>query len=156
MSDILSPIERSKRMARIGSKDTRPELQLRQALHARGFRYRLHKKELPGRPDIVFPGRRLAIFVNGCFWHGHRCSIGHVPKSNSEFWRKKIQMNRTRDARNIRKLRAQGWDVINVWECGLQSQKRAAETYSRVEKILARCRHQFAMPAPQPDESGCP
>lgn len=148
MSDILSPDERSKRMARIASKDTRPELQLRQALHARGFRYRLHKKELPGRPDIVFPARRLVIFVNGCFWHGHKCSIGHVPKSNSEFWRKKIQTNRARDARNIRRLRALGWDVINVWECGLQSHGRAAATYSRVERFLGKGRRRTTTPTP--------
>lgn len=139
MADILSTVERSKRMALIGSKHTGPEVQLRKALHARGFRYRLHRKDLPGRPDIVFPGRRLAVFVNGCFWHGHRCPIGHVPKSNSEFWRKKIQANRSRDARNIRKLRSLGWDVTIVWECCLQSQKRATDTYSRVEKILTRC-----------------
>lgn len=138
MVDILSPVERSKRMARIGSKDTGPELKLRLALYSRGHRYRLHRKDLPGRPDIVFLGKRVAVFVNGCFWHGHQCSIGHVPKSNSEFWRKKIQKNRTRDAGNIRKLRELGWKVINVWECGLQSQQRSAATYSRVEQLLSR------------------
>lgn len=138
MVDILSPAERSRRMAQIGSKDTGPELQLRQALHARGFRYRIHRKDLPGRPDIVFPGKQVAIFVNGCFWHGHKCSIGHVPKSNSAFWKKKIQMNRARDARNIRRLRALGWKVINVWECKLQSQKCSSETYNRVERLLSR------------------
>jgi DNA mismatch endonuclease (patch repair protein) len=138
MTDILSPVERSERMARIGSKDTGPELQLRQELHSRGFRYRLHLKELPGRPDIVFPARRIAIFVNGCFWHGHSCAIGHVPKSNSDFWKKKIQSNRSRDARNIRHLRALGWTVINVWECQLSSKGRAAYAYARVEKFLIR------------------
>lgn len=138
MVDTLTKPERSARMARIGSKNTVPELKLRQVLHGQGFRYRLHRKDLPGHPDIVFVGKRVAIFVNGCFWHGHQCAIGHVPKTNSEFWKKKIHVNRARDARNIRKLRALGWKVINVWECGLRSQQCIAFTYRRVEKLLSR------------------
>ncbi|HJV86596.1 MAG TPA: very short patch repair endonuclease [Noviherbaspirillum sp.] len=137
MADTLTPQERSKRMSRIKSKDTQLEMDVRRALYARGLRYTVHDASLPGKPDMVFKGRRLAVFINGCFWHGHRCPIGHVPKSNSSFWKSKIATNRTRDARNIHRLRAMDWTVVSVWECSMQTQARARES---IDKLEARIR----------------
>lgn len=107
-------------MSRIGSKHTKPELVVRSLLHRLGYRYRLHRKELPGRPDIAFIGRKKAIFVHGCFWHGHGCKIGKLPKSNLEFWNPKIERNRQRDRENISKLEQIGWAVEEVWQCELK------------------------------------
>lgn len=108
---------RSANMARIRSKDTKPELLVRQALHRLGFRFRLHVAELPGRPDIVLPRHRKIIEVRGCFWHGHTCIDGRVPKSNQDYWVPKLRRNRTRDSTNTRKLRQLGWSVRSLWEC---------------------------------------
>jgi DNA mismatch endonuclease, patch repair protein len=138
MADILTPAERSTRMSRIKSRDTQLELDVRRSLHARGLRYTVHDRSLPGKPDIVFKGRRLAVFINGCFWHGHRCPIGHVPKSNSSFWKLKITTNRARDARNIRRLRAMDWKVINFWECSMQTQGRARESLDKLEAKIRK------------------
>lgn len=104
-------------MSRIGGKDTAPELVVRRLLHALGYRFRLHRRGLPGTPDIVFPSRRRVIFVNGCFWHGHGCKIGHPPKSRPEFWLPKLERNRSKDARNRRALRNSGWGVLTIWQC---------------------------------------
>lgn len=104
-------------MSRIGSKHTKPELVVRSLLHRLGYRYRLHRKGLPGRPDIAFIGRRKAIFVHGCFWHGHGCKIGKLPKSNLVFWTPKIERNRERDRENRSKLEQIGWAVEEVWQC---------------------------------------
>ncbi|HJW57583.1 MAG TPA: very short patch repair endonuclease [Burkholderiaceae bacterium] len=145
MADILSPQERSQRMARIKSRDTQLEMDVRRALHARGLRYTVHETSLPGKPDMVFKGRRLVVFINGCFWHGHRCPIGHVPKSNSGFWKSKITTNRARDARNIQRLRTMGWKVINVWECSMQTQARARDS---IDKLEARIRKVAPRAAP--------
>jgi DNA mismatch endonuclease (patch repair protein) len=109
--------ERSANMARIRSKDTKPEMLVRRALHRLGFRYRLHVRELPGRPDIVLPKIRKIIEVKGCFWHGHNCIDGRVPKSNQDYWQPKLLRNRTRDKSNARKLRRLGWSVCSLWEC---------------------------------------
>lgn len=131
--DFLSPAERSERMARIRSKDTAPEVALRRALHALGFRFRLHRKDLPGRPDIVLPRHRVVIFVHGCFWHRHvGCGIATTPKSNTTFWVGKFERNVARDARSIELLEALGWRVIVVWECELGSKRKAAEAASRI------------------------
>lgn len=119
--DTISPEERSALMSRIRSKDTKPELVVRRLLHRLGYRYVLHDKRLPGRPDIVFPSRRAVILVDGCFWHGHHCVLASKPKTNSQFWSDKIVGNRNRDARNRRALRAQGWRVLSVWECSTRS-----------------------------------
>jgi DNA mismatch endonuclease (patch repair protein) len=108
-------------MSRVKSRDTTPERVVRGMLHAMGYRYRLHRKDLPGKPDIVFVGRRKAIFVHGCFWHGHKCSKGRLPKSNDEFWRAKIEANRARDARNIDSLAALSWGVLTIWRCELKN-----------------------------------
>ena len=110
--------ERSRVMRAVGSKDTKVEMTVRRLLFSMGYRYRLHKKDLPGKPDIVFQGRRKVIFVHGCFWHGHQCARGNrLPKSNSDYWRKKIAGNISRDNKNLALLREAGWDVLFVWEC---------------------------------------
>ena len=117
MVDNLTPEARSRLMSRIRQKDTRPELVLRKALHAAGLRYVLHPRKLPGRPDIVSPKYRTAVFVHGCFWHGHECRAGRGPSSNTEYWVAKISANRERDAEAASELQAQGWKVVTVWEC---------------------------------------
>lgn len=104
-------------MQAVKTKDTGPEMTVRRTLHSHGYRYRLHQKELPGRPDIVFKSRRKAIFVNGCFWHGHGCSKGKLPKSKLNYWQPKIEQNKARDARNIAELEAAGWKVLVIWQC---------------------------------------
>lgn len=116
----MTSAQRSAHMAKIRSKNTKPEMLLRHALHAFGYRYRLHGGALPGRPDLVFAGRRKVIFVNGCFWHGHDCPIGsRLPKSNTEFWAAKRQRNQERDLSQRSQLTAMGWSYIDVWECDI-------------------------------------
>lgn len=118
MVDIVSPEKRSAMMAAVRTKNTRPELIVRRILHREGLRYRLHRSDLPGAPDLVFPKRRTVIFVHGCFWHGHDgCRYATVPKTRREFWIAKIDANRARDARAVEALRKDGWNVIVVWEC---------------------------------------
>lgn len=118
MADFMSPERRSAHMAKIRSKDTKPEIMLRRVLHRDGLRYRLHDRALPGKPDLVFAGRRKVIFVNGCFWHGHDCPVGsRLPKSNTEFWADKRLRNQERDAVQRRQLLEQGWKYLDVWEC---------------------------------------
>ncbi|MGC2210379.1 MAG: very short patch repair endonuclease [Candidatus Korobacteraceae bacterium] len=117
MADNRTPESRSALMARIGSKNTAPELLVRRLLFAMGYRFRLHRSDLPGKPDIVFVGRRKAIFVHGCFWHAHGCKIGLAPKSHLEFWQPKLKRNCARDLENERALRGQGWDVLTIWQC---------------------------------------
>jgi DNA mismatch endonuclease (patch repair protein) len=107
-------------MSGIKGKTTKPEIIVRKALFKRGFRYRLHSKGLPGKPDLVFPMYRAVIFVNGCFWHGHECHLFKWPKSNPEFWKEKITGNQRRDSKNKKLLEAQGWRVITIWECSLK------------------------------------
>lgn len=118
MSDTLSPAQRSFNMSRIRGRDTSPELVVRSFLHGLGFRYRLHDRRLPGRPDLVFSSRRVAVFVHGCFWHRHaNCRYATTPSSNSAFWAKKFQENVTRDQRARINLEAIGWRVLVIWEC---------------------------------------
>jgi DNA mismatch endonuclease (patch repair protein) len=117
MVDNRSAESRSALMSRIGGKDTAPELAVRSLLHALGYRFRLHRRDLPGTPDIVFPSRRKVIFVNGCFWHAHGCRIGRPPKSRPEFWVPKLERNRLKDVRNRQALRSSGWGVFTVWQC---------------------------------------
>lgn len=107
-------------MAGIGAKNTKPELMVRSAIHSRGFRYSLHSKSLPGKPDLKLNRYNAAIFVNGCFWHGHDCHLFRLPKTRAEFWRAKIHGNRTRDRNNQKMLLAMGWRVLNIWECALK------------------------------------
>lgn len=116
--DSVSSSSRSENMSRIKSSDTQPEIQVRHVLHGLGYRYTLHRRDLPGVPDIVFPSRRKIIFVQGCFWHQHkRCADGRIPKSRVRYWEPKLQRNVERDRRNISKLRRDGWGVMLVWEC---------------------------------------
>lgn len=122
--DPLTPQQRSYNMSRIRGRDTRPELILRRALHAMGFRYRLHAKGLPGRPDIVFPSRRAIIFVHGCFWHGHDCPKGVVPRTNKSFWQEKIATNQARDHAVDAELQGSGWRTLKVWECALRGRTK--------------------------------
>lgn len=114
-------------MARVGSKDTMPEIVVRQLLHAMGYRFRLHRRDLPGTPDVVLPRLGKAIFVHGCFWHGHSgCRLGRLPKSRLEYWGPKIAANRARDARKATALRRAGWSVATVWECETRRPDRLA------------------------------
>lgn len=107
-------------MALIRGRDTRPEMTIRRGLHRLGYRYSLHRKGLPGRPDIVFPGRRKVIFVHGCFWHNHHCRIGHIPGSRTEYWAAKFARNQERDAENARRLAELGWRMLVIWECEIK------------------------------------
>lgn len=121
MVDRLTPERRSWLMSRVRSADTRPEMAVRSALHAIGYRYRLHVKTLPGRPDMVFPARRKVILIHGCFWHGHNCRMGNaVSKTNVAFWEEKLRRNVQRDRRNASALRRLGWSVAIVWECQIK------------------------------------
>ena len=122
-------------MRRVKGANTTPELKVRRALTRLGARYRLHRKDLPGAPDIVLPGRRLALFVHGCFWHGHDCARGaREPKANADYWRAKIGRNRERDAANLAKLADLGWRAETIWECDLKDE---AALEARLRSLLA-------------------
>lgn len=124
MADTHSKETRSFNMSKIGSKNTKPELKVRRYLFSRGFRYRLNVKELPGKPDLILPKYKTAIFVQGCFWHGHKdCRYFVVPKSNEGYWLPKIERNITRDKEAAEKLTGLGWRVLEVWECDLKKDK---------------------------------
>ena len=128
MPDKLTPHQRHRCMSRIRGKDTKPEILIRRGLHARGFRFRLQDRKLPGRPDIVLPKWGVVVMVNGCFWHGHKgCKYATTPKSNVEFWETKIIRNRHRDDVTVAHLEALGWEVITVWECELRGAKGTQE-----------------------------
>lgn len=120
MVDVVDSKRRSEIMASIQSKGMKPEVIVRRLTHAMGYRYRLHRKDLPGKPDLVFPGKSKIIFVHGCFWHHHKassCKIARVPKSNQEYWIPKLRKNVQRDEEQIRELKKSGWDVLVIWEC---------------------------------------
>ena len=133
MTDIEDKEKRSRMMAGIKGKESKPELMIRKALFARGFRYKLHDKSLPGKPDMVFPKYRAVIQVNGCFWHRHDCHIFKWPKSRTEFWKAKITGNVERDRRNINLLEEQGWQVLTIWECSLKG-----KTKEPLDKLIDR------------------
>jgi DNA mismatch endonuclease, patch repair protein len=118
--DHLTKQKRSKLMAKVRRENTAPEMLVREVIWAEGFRYRLHVKKLPGCPDIVLTRLKKAIFVNGCFWHGHFCRRKQMPKTNAQFWLLKIERNKKRDSSNIRKLKRRGWSCLVVWECHLK------------------------------------
>src|SRR5258708_468794 len=124
---------RSKLMAAISSKNTRPELLVRRITHAMGYRYRLHVASLPGKPDLTFPSRRRVIFVHGCFWHQHGCPESHLPRTNSAYWLPKLERNRARDAEHLEALRDAGWKCLIIWECELKDVERIRK---RVAKFL--------------------
>ena len=120
--DYLTPEERSERMRRIRSKDTKPEFKVRRCVHSMGYRYRLHSKILPGHPDLIFASRKKVIFIHGCFWHQHEgCSICHIPKTRHEYWVPKLQRNKERDKINQAKLKELGWRVLVIWECEVKN-----------------------------------
>ena len=121
-------------MSRVGGKNTRPEMIVRRLVHAMGYRYRLHQAQLPGSPDLVFPGRRSVIFVHGCFWHRHdNCKLARMPKSRLEFWEPKLSANKVRDSRKVAELEAASWRVLVLWECELTS---AAELRIKLVRFL--------------------
>jgi DNA mismatch endonuclease (patch repair protein) len=136
LADVFSKKRRSEIMSLIGSKNTKPEVALRKTLHRLGYRFRLHVGKLPGKPDIVLSKYRSAIQVRGCFWHGHTCIDGHIPKSREDYWKPKLLRNSQRDARNDRALRKMGWTVIVVWECKIQSHKGMDREIRRICRIL--------------------
>ena len=134
MTDVYPPDKRSEVMRRVKGRDTGPEMIVRQALTRLGARYRLHRKDLPGAPDVVLAGRRLAIFVHGCFWHGHDCARGaRVPKANRDYWTAKVGRNRARDERNAAALAEEDWRVETIWECELRD---AAALERRLKRVL--------------------
>lgn len=132
--DILTPEQRHRNMSAIRSKDTKPEIAVRSILHNMGYRFRLHRKDLPGTPDIVLPRHMTVVMVYGCFWHRHpKCRCATVPATRPEFWAKKFQQNVERDKRSEKALRAMGWKVIRIWECEIKDMKRLT---SRLKRLL--------------------
>lgn len=134
MPDIVDTATRSRMMAGIKGRNTKPELKIRQALHKAGFRYRLHDKELPGKPDMVFPRYNAVLFINGCFWHQHDCHLFRWPQTRREFWEKKISGNVTNDSKKLHMLRESGQRVGIVWECALKGKTRIPEEVA-VQKL---------------------
>ena len=126
-------MDRSANMRAIRSKDMKPELTVRRLVHSHGYRYRLHRADLPGKPDLVFVSRQKVIFVHGCFWHSHGCKLSHVPKSNRAYWQPKLARNVARDKENQGALAAQGWQSLVIWECELQ---QLAKVRQRVTRFL--------------------
>jgi DNA mismatch endonuclease (patch repair protein) len=124
MADIVSAVKRSQMMAGIKGKNTKPELIVRSLLHNLGFRFRLHDKKLPGKPDIVLPRYKVVVMIHGCFWHGHNCSLFKLPSTNKEFWLTKISSNIARDQRDIENLNLAGWRILTIWECSLRGKTK--------------------------------
>ena len=134
--DILTPEQRSERMSRVRGRDTKPEMLVRRLTHGMGYRYRLHRRGLPGSPDLVFPSRMKVIFVHGCFWHRHldpECKLARLPKSKLDFWGPKLETNRERDERNLVLLAELGWDVLVIWECQTNNRE---ELQARIREFL--------------------
>ncbi len=133
MADRISPEKRSWNMSRIRGKDTKPELRVRSQLHRMGYRFRLHRKDLPGRPDIVLPKYDTVIFVHGCFWHRHKgCRFAYTPKTRVEFWQTKFDLNVRRDRRNEAALRKRGWRIIRIWECRTGDPQKLQQQLARI------------------------
>ena len=129
--DVLTKKQRSYCMSKIRCKDTKPEISVRKIIYNLGYRYRIHKKNLPGRPDIVLSKHKKIIFVNGCWWHRHNCKLGRrTPKSRLSYWLPKLRANKERHIRNVKKLRNQGWKVLNVWECKIKDIERLKKKIS--------------------------
>lgn len=146
MTDKFTPQQRSKIMSKIRSRNTRPELIVRRYLWHAGYRYRLCDRRLPGRPDIVIRRLKVAIFVNGCFWHGHKSHVRSLPQSNEEYWRKKITDNQARDLENGIRLRRMGWTVITIWECELtpRRKERTLEKLAETLRLLSGSGYRYA------------
>ncbi|WNJ21294.1 very short patch repair endonuclease [Pontibacter sp. G13] len=138
MTDKLSPAQRSRLMGKVKRRDTIPELLVRKYLHAAGYRFRVDVAKLPGRPDIVMRKFKTAIFIHGCFWHGHEnCSLFKIPKTRTDWWQAKIDRNRSRDAAAIEALREEGWRVWVIWECELKKRRRGATLHHLLESLVA-------------------
>ncbi len=136
MADVHTPQQRSYNMQQIKGKNTKPEMLVRTFLHANGYRYKLHDKKLPGRPDIVLPKYRTVIFVNGCFWHGHaNCRYFVVPKTRTQWWADKIGRNKANDEKAVKALKKDGWKIINVWECDLKLAKIGKTLITLIKKL---------------------
>ncbi|HVS25776.1 MAG TPA: very short patch repair endonuclease [Burkholderiales bacterium] len=134
MTDKISKERRSANMRAVHSRDTGPEIRVRQIAHGLGYRFRLHRRELPGKPDLAFPGQRKAIFVHGCFWHQHKgCERGSMPQSNVGFWRPKLAHNAARDAKQLTAIKESGWRAMVIWECELKNERRLV---SRLRRFL--------------------
>lgn len=134
--DILTPEQRSERMSKVRGRDTKPEMLVRRLTHSVGYRYRLHRRGLPGSPDLVFPSRMKVIFVHGCFWHQHSgsgCKLSRLPKSKLDFWGPKLETNRERDERNLVLLAELGWDVLVIWECQTNNRE---QLQARIREFL--------------------
>ena len=134
MVDKLTPEERSINMSRIQSKDTTPEMIVRKLIFSKGYRYRLHQKDLPGKPDIVLPSKKKIVFVHGCFWHQHndpKCKIARMPKSKTEYWIPKLKRNVERDTEHQKSLRSKGWRILVVWECETNDIKKLSRKLDR-------------------------
>lgn len=130
--DPLTPAKRSETMSRVRSADTKPELRVRRALHAMGYRFRLHRKDLPGKPDITLPKHQTVIFVHGCFWHQHPgCRKATIPRNNHEYWKRKLERNVERDGKAQAALQEQGWNVLTLWECDTPRQEGALRKWLR-------------------------
>jgi DNA mismatch endonuclease, patch repair protein len=139
MVDIVDSATRSRIMSKIRSKNTKPEVKLRKALFALGLRYRLHVKNLPGKPDIILPKYNAVIFLNGCFWHGHDCHLFKTPETRIEFWKNKLQRNREKDSENNESLRKIGWRIMTIWECSFRGKGKKKDTeISRISDRINR------------------
>lgn len=133
MADVHTKEQRSYNMSQVKGKNTKPEILVRKFLHANGFRFRLHTKDLPGKPDIVLPKYKTVIFVHGCFWHGHKnCKYASIPKTRTEWWTAKIEGNKANDKRKKAALKKEGWTVITIWECDL----KAANQFTTFKQLL--------------------
>ena len=134
--DKLNKSQRSDNMSSIKSKNTKPELIIRKLLFSKGYRYKIHDKKLPGKPDIVMPRRKVVVNVHGCYWHYHGCSRSNIPKTQTGYWVDKLENNKRRDFQNKRKLKKLGWRVIEVWECTLKK-RNLEKTFNRLERLIA-------------------
>jgi DNA mismatch endonuclease (patch repair protein) len=151
VADIVDSAVRSRMMRAIGSKNTKQEVSLRKLLHRKGFRYRLHSRNVPGKPDIVFPAHRAVVFVHGCFWHGHDCSLFRLPGTRPEFWSAKIARNGQRDSEVLGQLDSLGWRHLVVWECAIRGQGKSAleTTADRVAAWLLSRRRRLEIRGPR-------
>jgi DNA mismatch endonuclease (patch repair protein) len=142
MADITDPATRSRMMSAIRSRDTQPEMAVRSALHGQGLRFRLHRKDLPGRPDLVFPKHCAVVFVHGCFWHLHGCSASKVPTTRPDFWHSKLRGNAARDSAKVSQLLEKGWRVAIVWECSIRRSQRTEDEalYMRLSRWITNGR----------------
>lgn len=138
MSDIVSKEKRSQMMAGIKSKNTKPELQIREMLFSNGFRYRLHLKNIPGKPDLVLKKHNVVIFINGCFWHMHNCSLFKMPSTREEFWKNKLLYNKQNDVNNIKLLKQNNWRIIIIWECSLKGKYKLTpeQLFNKISKFI--------------------